>query len=326
MFHDDLITVILPIYNVEKYLQRCISTVIKQSYKNLEIILVDDGSTDQSGKICDENAKIDNRIIVIHKENGGLSDARNAGIDIATGKYIAFIDSDDYVETDYIERLYGAIIAEQADVSICSFFYVDEADNIIGLETIVNKTSICRGKDILERALTPNGVGYVVAWNKLYKRELFRNLRYEKGKVHEDEFINYKLFWNCNNVVIISNLLYNYRQRNGSIQGTKIDFKRIQVQEEVHLSRIDFYKKNNEKHLTTRSLQSYFNWATRCFATKDKCEILPIEYRNQIQSRLRNNLHEILFTNQTTIAEKAQDIVASVDIVFAGRVKGYIKR
>ena len=117
---EELISVILPIYNVEKYLEKCLKSVINQTYKNLEIILVDDGSKDNSPQICDEYAVKDKRIVVIHKSNGGLSDARNAGIEIAKGKYIALIDSDDYVEKDYVQFLYQLIKENNAEMSICS--------------------------------------------------------------------------------------------------------------------------------------------------------------------------------------------------------------
>ena len=116
---EDLITIVVPVYKVEKYIDRCVTSILNQTYKNLQIILVDDGSPDNCGKICDEYAKKDNRIEVIHKENGGLSDARNAGINIAKGKYIAFVDSDDYVSNDYIEYMYKILKKENAKISIC---------------------------------------------------------------------------------------------------------------------------------------------------------------------------------------------------------------
>ena len=119
----DLISVIIPIYNVEQYLKECLESVINQTYRNLEIILVDDGSKDKSGKICDEYKNKDERIKVVHKENGGLSDARNAGMKIATGKYIQFIDSDDFIDKDMIETLYNLIIENEADISMCSNYY-----------------------------------------------------------------------------------------------------------------------------------------------------------------------------------------------------------
>lgn len=317
----ELISVIVPIYNVEIYLQKCINTVINQSYTNLEIILVDDGSTDYSGKLCDEVAKKDNRIVVIHKKNGGLSDARNAGLDIAKGRYISFIDSDDYIALDYIEKLYSSINKTKADVAICSFSYVDENDSLIVKSKAIEKNTVLSGREVLYRAMMPRGVEYVVAWNKLYKREIFDNLRYDKGRIHEDEFINYKLFWKCNRVVVLCDRLYFYRQRQGSIQNTQLDFNRIQTQREMHESRIEFYRENGDELLSIKALQSYFNWATRCFATKEQIELIPREYRKLIQREMQKNLYFILKAREINLLEKGQDIVAALSLKFAGRLK-----
>ena len=121
-----LVSVIVPIYNVEKYLRKCVDSILNQTYKNLEIILVDDGSPDNCGNICDEYALSDSRIRIIHKKNGGLSDARNAGLDIARGNYILFVDSDDYIDETMVEKLYEALEKEKAEMSLCSFVYVND--------------------------------------------------------------------------------------------------------------------------------------------------------------------------------------------------------
>ena len=125
----ELISVIIPVYKVEKYIERCITSVKKQSYFNIEIILVDDGSPDNCGIICDKYAETDSRIKVIHKKNGGLSDARNAGLDIATGQYICFIDSDDYIEKDTLKDMYNNIVMTRADITICNYYTVDSEGN-----------------------------------------------------------------------------------------------------------------------------------------------------------------------------------------------------
>ena len=127
---EELISVVVPVYNVEKYIDKCINSIINQTYKNLEIILVDDGSPDNCGNICDEYAKKDNRIIVIHKENGGLSDARNTGIEVSKGKYITFIDSDDYISDNYVSFLYNLIIEYKADISIGKHYVLYENGEI----------------------------------------------------------------------------------------------------------------------------------------------------------------------------------------------------
>lgn len=128
---EDLISIIVPVYKVENYLSKCLDSMICQTYKNIEIILVDDGSPDNSGKICDDYAKKDSRIKVIHKENGGLSDARNAGLKIATGKYIGFVDSDDYISVEMYEKLYNQAKKEDADIACCNYYRVKMEKNLI---------------------------------------------------------------------------------------------------------------------------------------------------------------------------------------------------
>ena len=166
----DLISVIVPVYNVEKYLDKCIQSIVDQTYTNLEIILVDDGSPDNSGAICDEWAEKDNRIKVIHKANGGLSDARNAGLDIATGEYIAFVDSDDYIELDFYDKLYNVIKATNCDISICNLRKVYENNNV--------SVNNCDTFEITEYSTTEAMSALIddkirqVVWNKLYKADI----------------------------------------------------------------------------------------------------------------------------------------------------------
>ena len=163
---EELISVILPIYNVEKYLEKCLKSVINQTYKNLEIILVDDGSKDNSPQICDEYAVKDKRIVVIHKSNGGLSDARNAGIEIAKGKYITLIDSDDYVEKDYVQFLYQLIKENNAEMSICSHTVLYTNGTRIEKET--GEHLVLDPKTTLEKILYDEGID-LSAWAKMYK-------------------------------------------------------------------------------------------------------------------------------------------------------------
>ena len=198
--NSDLISVVIPVYNVKKYLNRCIDSVIRQTYKKIQIVVVDDGSTDGSDKICDEYLRTDKRIQVIHKANGGLSDARNVGIKKAEGKYITFIDSDDEVTEDYIEFLYKLIKKMNADMSICS--HVDifcrrnkRHDWGTGEECVVNK------KEVLEKMLYKEGFD-VSACGKLYPLELFSNINFPKGKLFEDAATTYKLIDQCNMVAL----------------------------------------------------------------------------------------------------------------------------
>ncbi|MFR9431364.1 glycosyltransferase family 2 protein, partial [Streptococcus pneumoniae] len=214
---EDLISIVVPVYNVEKYLKKSIESVLNQTYQNIEILLVDDGSTDSSGKICESFSKVDPRIRVFHKENGGLSDARNFGIEQMKGQYVAFIDSDDYISKDYVWKLYSSIKNNDSEVSICSFLLVDEKGEKIKDELLDSGKICLTGQQILEKVLTADGYRYVVAWNKLYRSTLFEKLKFKKGMLYEDEFLNYPLFWDCKRVSIVEEPLYLYVQRKGSI-------------------------------------------------------------------------------------------------------------
>ena len=213
------ISVIVPIYNVEKYLRVCVDSIINQTYKNLEIILVDDESPDNCPAICDEYKEKDNRIKVIHQKNKGLSGARNSGIDISTGKYLVFLDSDDYLELDAIEILYNSLKQYNVKISICGRNYVFE-----------NNKKICKIKESVEKkynfeeAIEEMNKFYyfdMSAWGKLYSRDLFDNIRFPVGKLSEDYFVMYKLFKNANQVSYTSAPLYNYLQRQNSISRNK---------------------------------------------------------------------------------------------------------
>lgn len=218
---EELITIIIPIYQVENYLKKCLDSVINQTYKNLEIILVDDGSKDNSPQICDEYKRKDNRIKVIHKENGGLSDARNSGMKMATGKYIGFVDSDDYIKEDMYEILYKNMINTKADISICNLLMIKENDKV---EDIEEKQHIVEfGKKEALKLLIENKIRSY-AWNKLYKKELFDNIEFPKGKKMEDMAVMHKIFEKAEKVVYTDKIEYYYLQRSDSILGN-IDLK-----------------------------------------------------------------------------------------------------
>lgn len=215
MAGSDTISVIIPVYKVEKYLDRCIRSVVDQSYRNLEIILVDDGSPDQCGKICDEWAEKDKRIKVIHKENGGLSDARNAGLDIATGEYIGFVDSDDYIHPEMYRKMHERAKESNADLIMCNFFRVDELNKMCAFNE-----NVCEDGFIDKRIALKNICkysSYVAVWNKLYKRHLFQDIRFPKGKLEEDRFVMPCIYDNCSIIVSVSEKYYYYVQTSDSI-------------------------------------------------------------------------------------------------------------
>lgn len=232
---EPLISIIVPIYNVEKYLNRCIESIVNQTYKNLEIILVDDGSPDNCPQICDEWKEKDNRIVVIHKENGGLSDARNAGLNIAQGEYIAFVDSDDWIDKNYLFILYKAVDEKDADLSVCNLKMVYESqENIKDTDETVYELQDITHEQAMYDILHGQGIR-AVAWNKLYKRNLIIEERFKKGKIHEDEFFTYKIVDKANKIIYIDVPLYNYFQRKNSIMST------------VSIKHLDFLEALNER-------------------------------------------------------------------------------
>lgn len=189
------VSVIIPIYNVEKYLRRCLDSVINQTLKEIEIILVDDGSTDSSGEICEEYKAIDNRIIVIHKKNGGLSSARNAGLDVAKARFVGFVDSDDWIDENYYLCLYEIACRDDTNVVTC-LYKVCADDREKNKKTVVscNKKGGIEFREDFLRSSIKGGCTWVPAWSKIYKRELISDIRFEEGKIYEDVMFNWRVF------------------------------------------------------------------------------------------------------------------------------------
>ena len=217
-----LISIIVPVYNVQEYVEDCIRTLLKQTYSKLEIILVDDGSTDESGKICDRYSLEDDRITVIHKENGGLSDARNAGLKIMHGEYVFFVDSDDWLHVETIQILYNNIVKYNCDVAIGNFCRETNRSYekyIIPVSTDIEVYKLST-KQTLEEMLKQEKYT-CSAWGRLYKTTLFEGIEFPKGKLYEDQGTMYKLFLKTNECCFIDFPLYAYYVRTGSIQQSK---------------------------------------------------------------------------------------------------------
>lgn len=223
-----MISIIVPIYKVEKYLKRCVNSLLAQSYSDFELILVDDGSPDNCGNICEEYAAKDTRIRVIHKENGGLSDARNAGLGIAKGEYIAFVDSDDWVATNYLETLHKVIELTDSDICECEVFKT--TGEIEKYEKSEEKYTSYSSEKALE-LLICDKILHQYVWNKLYKRSCLKDIRFAMGKTNEDEFWTYQIFGNARRITKISNVLYYYFQRESSIMGNHYNLKRLDALE-----------------------------------------------------------------------------------------------
>lgn len=222
-----LVSIVVPIYNVEQYLKHCVRTILQQSYDNIEIILVDDGSTDNCGKICDEFAGQDNRIKVIHKQNGGLSDARNVGIDIATGDYITFIDSDDYIMPDMIGILINIIVNSNADIAQCEF--IRSKSDCIGesKQSTFQSNKFTVYSENKMSAYINDKIIATAAWGKIYKKSLFNEIRFPVGRLHEDVFTTYKLIHEADSVTVTNYVGYVYRINENSITTSKFTPKKL---------------------------------------------------------------------------------------------------
>ena len=218
---NEKITVIVPVYNVEHYLDKCLDSLINQTYKNLEIIVINDGSTDNSGIICQEYAQKDNRIIYIEKENGGQSEARNMGLNRMTGSYVTFVDSDDWVELDYVEVLYNKLIEYQADIAVGNYYSYNEQEGIFYFHIFGNSyyEKVYDNVSIFENFYESEHMknfALICVGGKLYKSDLFRELRFEVGKLGEDGYLNQKIYLLAEKTIYLNAGLYAYRQREGS--------------------------------------------------------------------------------------------------------------
>lgn len=222
MKNKELVSIIIPVYNVRPYLEEALNSVLRQTYTNLEILLIDDGSTDGSGEVCDEYACRDNRIHVIHQRNHGLSAARNAGLDVMTGDLTAFLDPDDAYADSFIEVLLNTVMTENVDLAMCGYTTHHTTGPLCypgnGKDQSLLRPGLYDRADAL-RALVDNALN-VGVWNKLYRRDLWRDLRFPDGHVYEDLDITYRIFDHCHSLRCLDQPLYLHRQRAGSITHT----------------------------------------------------------------------------------------------------------
>ena len=211
-----LLSIIVPVYKVENYLPKCIDSILAQTFTDFELILVEDGSPDNCPAMCDAAAAKDARIRVIHQKNGGLSVARNAGLDAARGAWIGFVDSDDYIAPEMYEALYHAVQSTGADLALCDYAEVDEAGASCPQMHVSLSGVELTGQELLKKA---SGLMVQLAWNKLYRRAIFAQLRYPEGKLNEDLFLIPEVCLQIQKAVVVPKVLYYYVQRSGSIMG-----------------------------------------------------------------------------------------------------------
>jgi glycosyltransferase involved in cell wall biosynthesis len=270
---DDVISVIVPVYNVSDYLKRCVLSITSQTYRNLEIILIDDGSIDDSGAICDELSQMDNRIKVVHQANRGLSGARNTGLETATGKFIFFCDSDDYLRPEALELMLNKLKKDHADIVACGIskvFDKSEADH----EKTERFTAIhpgrWGGRESTIQMMRSNNV-CTVAWNKLYKRDLFEGIRFPLGIKNEDEATIYKLLYKARIASYIPDDLYMYYQREASIMHDDLE-NRYQDLLDALQKRIDFFREAKDVELEQHSRITLLEWIKYVYRNIDSKE------------------------------------------------------
>ena len=284
---EPLISVIIPVYKVESYLRQCVDSVLRQTYKNLEIILVDDGSPDNCGIICDEYKEKDNRIKVIHKQNGGLSDARNAGLRIMTGSYVAFVDSDDWIESIMYETLLSNLLVYDADISYGGV--IDEIETN-GKTTPLRQSDY--GADAFsesrEQAMLRFFNGPWAAWDKLYRAELFQTIRFPVGEINEDEAIALHLIDLSRRVCYCNKPLYHYLRRVGSITTSTFSSSKLAWQRHCR-ENLRFIRQNYPQleHAAAKRYRGSLLWTLTEIAMQSSCE----EYQKDIDEMMLE-LHE----------------------------------
>lgn len=240
-----LISMIVPVYNVEKYLKKCVESIVAQTYQHLEIILVDDGSTDKSTEICDQYAREDTRIMVIHQKNSGVSAARNTGIACARGEFFSFIDGDDYVSPNMIEHLYSRIVQDCSDLAVCGYKKVDEEGN--ELEVAAIPDAVVSGSQAIRLHYKQTAGIMMIPCDKLYHRSLFDTVQFPVGKRCEDEATFYRILDLCDRVSILSDPLYFYVQHKDSFMAREYSVERLDGVEAFY-DRYLFYRDHGERY------------------------------------------------------------------------------
>ena len=317
------ISVIVPVYNVEPYLPRCVDSILVQTFTDFELILVDDGSPDNCGAICDEYAAADARVHVIHQPNGGLSAARNAGIDWAfansDSKWLAFVDSDDWVHPQYLELLYKAVQENGTLISACEFQRVENEEPVP--VQLNYKTALVDWQTFLLEHYLPA----VISCNKLYARELFIGLRYPVGKIHEDEFLTYKLLYRAKTIAFFQSALYFYFQNPDSITGKPFSLKRIDAFD-AYLERAYFTKKHGSRALFEHDLNVLYYLCLSISEQLSKSENIPkqiarekeryflhqmrlIILRCRVVPKRHRKFYYYIFPNCVCIGKKAKHLV-----------------
>ena len=255
------IDVIVPVYNNEDYIENCIKSIQAQTFNDFRLVIIDDGSTDKTGKICDSLSSEDERIEVIHQKNGGISVARNAGIASLISPYFCFVDSDDMIHTDYLSSMYQLMQERKADLVICSFHIFKDGEIAIDLSETKESAQIEVYTDTLQytEKFVGDSMKLVSPTNKLYKTELFDGLSYPEGKVYEDDYVYYRILDRSKCTVFIDAKLYEYRMQDNSITHEKYNLKMLN-HIEAKSQQIKYFYKKKKQLLTEISIEAYMYW------------------------------------------------------------------
>lgn len=304
-----LVSVIIPIYKTEKYLPMCVDSVLNQSYRNLEVILADDGSPDSCPAICDEYAKKDKRIRVIHQKNAGLSAARNAGIDISTGDYLTFLDSDDALHVDFVARLLATCEENDAEIAVADFKKATVAEYLQQIAAPLDRqpVRVVDGREanmMLYRKMS-EWVRMITAWGKLYRREVFASEHFPIIKLHEDEALVYKLLYHCQKVALVDELLYFYTDNPDSMMANRFKPERMTMIEILD-ERLAFYRAQGETGELIRFTQNrQFMFAAQHY--RQTLRHAPKEWRFRRQLRKRQwQIYRELMKSEYPAARKRE--------------------
>lgn len=298
---DNLVSIIVPVYNVENYVLKCLESIAKQSYQNIEVIVVDDGSTDNSGKICDDFK--DKRFKIFHKKNAGLSSARNFGIKKATGEILAFVDSDDSIKDDFIEKMFNAL-QDDIDIAVCGYNNERPTE-----ETLT-------GKDATIRLLTKQENLDLITWNKLYRKRLFldNNIWFPEGKKHEDSLTTYKLLSKSTKVRYISDSLYEYIERNDSIMGKGDKEEQLKMRELSAEEAIAYFKNDEELE---QAAKICLLWAKYHYLNEALFGNIDKKYEKETLEWLKKNIKS--YKNNKFLTRKLR-IYNTLNTVFGGKL------
>ncbi|SMP47318.1 glycosyltransferase family 2 protein [Fibrobacter sp. UWB10] len=295
-----LVSVVVPVYKVERYLENCIKSILNQSFKDFELILVDDGSPDNCGELCDFFARKDPRIRVVHQKNGGLSKARNSGIDIATGDYLTFIDSDDFVFPNYLEILVKTSVAYGADLSVCGYCRCKENDSMKTIEESLHNSVELFHDDKMNVFFTTKKIG-TTAWGKLYKKKLFKHLRFPIGRYNEDAFTTYLTIHEANLICVCSYIGYVYRENEQSIMNESYSMRKMDSVD-ASVERALFIEKNYPD-LTGLAYRSIIYSCNQIILSMGRAKICDVSVLRKLQPLYRKYWRHYIFKRSSIIGK-----------------------